>query len=580
MSEALATKSPMVKTPKTEQKERSFFLHDSLLIITMIVLAACGIIYQYLLSNYAGRVLGVMEHSIFAMIGVMIVSMGVGAFLAKYIKNPYTGFAWIEAAIAFLGSLAILTVAAVFALSVLFPQVISEAYGLPYVMRAEGGFIAIMEEIAFITPFLVGFILGALIGMEIPFIARVREDIYQKHLEHNVGMIYGADYLGAGIGAAIFIIYMLNAPIHQAAVVTASANLVFGLLFLFVYYKKIKWAGLLLAVHLLFAGLLSILFVYGTEWEKSLEDTLYADKVIFSHNTKYQRITITEYKTKTGPVQTLYINGHTQFSSVDEHMYHSMLVHPTMMAAARQDNVLIIGGGDGLALRDVLKWGPKSVTLLELDRDIVSFFKDPMEQDGKVINQAVLDLNAHAFSDPRVNVIFGNAFNTVDGLLEKHQKYDAIIVDLPDPSHPDLNKLYAVPFYNKLKHLLAGDGAISIQSTSPYHAKQAFVTVRKTMDVAGFNHVQQYHQNVPSFGEWGWTIATLNGNAPKTRIENYGDLPFETKWFHTGLAMAAFVFGTNFYDGYDNMAPNRLGSNLMYLQHQHAWESQNGTYTD
>jgi len=563
-----------------QQAPKNLVIHDGLLILTMVVLAACGIIYQYLLSNYAGRVLGIMEHSIFAMIGVMIVSMGVGAFSAKYIKNPYSGFAWIEAAIALFGSTAILFVAGVFALSALFPQVISEAYGLPFSIRVQGGFFTVVETIAFISPFLVGFILGLLIGMEIPFIARVREDIHQARLEHNVGMIYGADYLGAGVGAAIFIIFMLNAPIHQAAVLTASVNLVFGLLFLFVYYQKIHFAGLLLAIHIVFAFILSGLFIYGSDWEKSLEDTLYADKVIFSHNTQYQRITVTEYKTKKGLVHTLYLNGHTQFSSSDEHIYHAMLVNPAMMAAARQENILVIGGGDGLAVRDILKWNPKKITLLELDRGMVDFFSKPVGTVKSHINQPLLDLNKYSLSDPKVNLIFGNAFNTVDDLIAENLKYDVIIVDLPDPSHPNLNKLYAVPFYTKLKHLLAGDGAISIQSTSPYHAKKSFLTVRKTMEKAGFLHVQQYHQNVPSFGEWGWTIATQNGSSPKARIENFANMPFVSRWFSKEVSLAAFTFGAHFYDDYEGVEPNRLGSHLMYTLHQSAWENENGLYVD
>ncbi|MFT6213543.1 MAG: spermidine synthase, partial [Alphaproteobacteria bacterium] len=80
------------------KKNPKIFLQDCLLISIMAILAACGLIYQYLLSHYAGRVLGLMEHAIYTMIGVMIVSMGIGAFVARYIKSAHSGFAWLEAA--------------------------------------------------------------------------------------------------------------------------------------------------------------------------------------------------------------------------------------------------------------------------------------------------------------------------------------------------------------------------------------------------------------------------------------------------------------------------------------------------
>ena len=165
----------------------------------MAVLAACGLIYEYLLSHYAGRVLGVMENAIFAMIGVMIVSMGVGAFSAKLIKCPFSGFAWLEVFIALLGASGVLLIAVVFAVVDIFPRVLSENYGLPIYLIPTGGLTETMNEIAEIFPYVIGFFIGAMVGMEIPFIARVRENIYGQHIEHNAGTIYGADYIGAGI---------------------------------------------------------------------------------------------------------------------------------------------------------------------------------------------------------------------------------------------------------------------------------------------------------------------------------------------------------------------------------------------
>ncbi len=552
--------------------------YDISLITIMAVLAACGLIYQYLLSHYAGRVLGMMEHAIFTMIGVMIVSMGLGAFLAKTVSCAFTGFAWLEAIIAFFGGTGILVIGGMFAFSFMFPEIIGNNFSMPADLVPIGGFVQTVQQIAGIIPYIIGFIIGLFIGMEIPFIARVREHIYGEHLAHNVGTIYGADYVGAGTGAAIFIMFMLNQPPEEAAVYTAAVNLLAGLAFFFMFRKRIRWSATLLTGHALLGVMLLVLYANAANWNQSFEDALYKDKVIYSLDTKFQHITLTKrmISPEYGPVYALYLNGRTQFNSSDERIYHDMLVHPVLLASARQKNILIIGGGDGLALREVLKWNPDNVTLLELDREMVRLFSEPVMADGVQVNEPLLSLNKASFSDSRVNVIYGDAFNSVDVLIGENQRYDAIIVDLPDPSHPNLNKLYTTSYYNKLYHLLAGDGAIVIQSTSPYHAKAAFLTVGVSLKASGFKHVSRFHQNVPSFGEWGWTIATVNGLSPETRIADMsGDMPEDT-WASKALILGSFHFGKDFFASEADIKPNRLGTQAMYQLHQQAWMQEQG----
>ncbi|NOR50986.1 MAG: spermidine synthase, partial [Gammaproteobacteria bacterium] len=422
--------------------------HDFVLFAIMGILAGCGLIYEYLLSHYAGRVLGAVEQVIFAMIGVMIVSMGLGAFAARIFKSYFTAFVWLEVLIALIGATSVLVLAATMALANLLPQILMETFALPPDLLPRGGMISWAHKIASAMPYVAGFILGFLIGMEIPLIASIRESLHGEHIEHNTGSIYGADYIGAGIGAAIWVLFMLNLPPTQAAVITASVNLVVGLLFYSLYRKRIRLGPLVLAAHGLMAVIIGVIAWHGTDWDNAMEDLLYKDKVIFSYNTQYQHVTVTEriMDPAKPKIISLFINGRSQFSSSDETIYHAMLVAPVMQAAARHDNILIIGGGDGLALRDVLRWQPKRVELIDIDQAIVDFFTTPNIVDGEVINRALLDLNQHAFSDPRVNTRFGDAFIKVDELIQQGDRYDAIIVDLPDPSHPDLNKLYSARF--------------------------------------------------------------------------------------------------------------------------------------
>lgn len=554
--------------------------HDFVLFAIMGILAGCGLIYEYLLSHYAGRVLGAVEQVIFAMIGVMIVSMGLGAFAARIFKSYFTAFVWLEVLIALIGATSVLVLAATMALANLLPQILVETFALPPDLLPRGGMITWAHKIASAMPYLAGFILGFLIGIEIPLIASIRESLHGEHIKHNTGSIYGADYIGAGIGAAIWVLFMLNLPPTQAAVITASVNLVVGLLFYSLYRKRIRLGPLVLSAHLLMAVIIGVIAWHGTDWDNAMEDLLYKDKVIFSYNTQYQHVTVTEriMDPAKPKIISLFINGRSQFSSSDEAVYHAMLVAPVMQAAARHDNILIIGGGDGLALRDVLRWQPKKVDLIDIDQAIVDFFTTPHVVDGEMINRALLDLNQHAFSDPRVTTHFGDAFIKVDELIQRGGRYDAIIVDLPDPSHPDLNKLYSARFYAKLKTLLAGDGAIVVQSTSPYHSKKSFLSIGKTLQFADFLHVEQYHQNVPSFGEWGWTIATKNGLSARARIAIGRDIGVDDGWSTKGVILAAFEFNQGYFELLDEIKVNRINNNMAYQYYQDDWEKQQGIY--
>lgn len=555
--------------------------HDILLFAIMGILAGCGLIYEYLLSHYAGRVLGAVEQVIFAMIGIMIVSMGMGAFAARIFKSWFNAFAWLEVTIALIGASSVLVLAAITALANVLPQILMDTFSLPPDLIPRGGMITWANKAASTMPYVAGFILGFLIGMEIPLIASIRETLYGEHIEHNAGSVYGADYIGAGLGAAIWVYFMLSLPPTLAAVITASVNLLVGLIFYGVYRKYIRLGVWVVLAHVLVGGVITVIAMNGSNWDKAMEDLLYRDEVIFSYNTKYQHITITEriMDPAKPKIISLFINGRTQFASNDEIIYHAMLVAPVMHASARHDNILIIGGGDGLALRDVLGWQPQSVDLVDIDQTIIDFFTTPYVEKGRVINQALLDLNQNAFSDPRVQTYIGDAFIKVDELIQQGRLYDSIVVDLPDPSHPDLNKLYSARFYAKLKSLLAGDGALVVQSTSPYHAKNTFLSIGKTVQYAGFMNVEQYHQNVPSFGEWGWTIATKNGLSAKARIAQKEKLDVDDGWSTKANLLAAFEFNKHFFDRMQRIKVNTINNQAAYQYHQADWQKQQGIYS-
>ena len=560
----------------------SLLVHDSFLIGIMGVLAGCGLIYEYLLSHYAGRVLGAIESTIYTMIGLMIVSMGLGAFAAKLCRQPFTAFAWLEVCIAMLGVSCIIVIAALVSFTALLPAVIAETYLLPPDLLPQGGLFDVLSTIAHYSPFVFGTVIGFLIGMEIPLIARVREQIYGQHLEHNVGTIYGADYIGAGAGAAIWVLFMLSIDVTRAGVLTGLANVAAGIIFLIRYRNEICRPFALFVCHLIVVAMALALYAYGGDWTRRMSGLLYADEVVFDQSSHYQHLTVTRRHVPNTSeyVYGFYLNGRMQFSSEDEHIYHGMLVYPAMAIAPRRERVLIIGGGDGLALRDVLAWDPKQVDLIDLDNQLVDFFQGGEVADRESLpayHRALVALNGASFSDPRVNVTFGDAFVEVDRLA-KPAPYDVIIIDLPDPSHPDLNRLYSDQFYARLFHLLASEGVLVTQSTSPYHARNAFISIGQTLRAAGFPQVQQYRQNVPSFGEWGWSIATRQARPPRERLAELTTLPVAHDWLTRDLLLAAFEFPRDFFEV--DVDVNTLGSHTVYRYHQDAWRRDMGIYQD
>jgi len=555
-------------------KKLKLFIDDSFLILIMATLACCGLIYEYLLSHYSARILGSVETVIYAIIGIMIVSMGLGAFAAKFVKDAFQGFVTLELVVAFIGCSATLFIASIIGFSQTLPQLIADTYLIPSDMMPRGGLLEQLNWLSLQLPYIFAFILGFLIGMEIPLIARIREAVYGQHLAHNAGTIYGADYIGAGVGAAIWVLFMLKIEISQAAALTATLNLVAGFVFLLRFKRhlhNIKW---LLGAHGLLALLVVAVFQYGGGWQKQMQNMLYLDKVVYQTQTPYQNLVFTERHLGGGlePIFNFYINGRLQFSSLDENIYHDFLVHPAMQISNAHDNILIIGGGDGLALREVLKWSPKAVTLVDLDPKLVALFKAPEETLPSRLANKVARLTQDSFNDPRVTVINDDAFIAIDRLLQNREQFDSIIVDLPDPSHPDLNKLYSVNFYYRLNNLLNPDGAMVVQSTSPFHAQNAFISVAKTVQAANFKSVEQYHQNIPSFGEWGWTIATKQGASASERLSQATEIAVPTTWLTAPLLKGAFSFNKGFYDNRERVKINYLGSNQLYQYHQKAWE--------
>jgi spermidine synthase len=334
-------------------------------------------------------------------------------------------------------------------------------------------------------------------------------------------------------------------------------------------------------------GITLFALVYGylnnREWQVKIEQPLYDDPIVYSRASQYQHITITHYK----PLDEirLFLNGNLQLCSTDEVRYHEPLVHPAMALAKVKSRVLILGGGDGCALREVLKYKTvKEVMLVDLDPAMTTL---------AATHPLLVRMNQNAFKDARNTILSakgvtpgpdrqlymntpknrrrdqissdsaapgGASRGTVsnqhladvkvmnidaDKFLEKIPGYwDVIIVDMPDPSTPELAKLYSREFYKKIKQHLSQNGIMVVQSTSPYLAKESFLCIGRTIENAGFT-ILPFHENVPSFGDWGWHLAWHPGIQKRKIMDRIKTLSFsvETRFLTPELFKGELAFG-------------------------------------
>ncbi len=528
---ALTDEAPAVSSTRSTRLRR--WTPRGVLALTMLATGAAGLIYEYVLSTVLSYLLGNSIEQFSITIGVMFAMMGLGGFLQKFLK----------------GSLPELFIAAELVLVVLggfAPIILQWAYAqLP-------------DDFGWIK-FIYTCLLGFLVGVEIPLIMRINER-FTTSLGSNIAGTWAWDYIGGAVGVILWITMLrLFVPVTHISFVVACFNLLVAILSLVFFWKRGMLTKRTHKVGIIFATLLiSVGMIAGATqvdaWGQKLTQQLYEDPINTVVNTKYQNIVLTQGPHPTDPGDhnyQLWLNGNKQFSSVDEKIYHEYLVHPSMSLAARHQRVLILGGGDGLALREILKYPDvESVTLVDLDPEMIKLART---------NPVLRELNKHAFDDARVTtnlddpelnegisdtgkkrkitmetndnekvdcteqnqqgectvtpvtkqVAEVNIFNVdADKFLSRaNGQWDVVIVDLPDPNSVELSKLYSKEFYGKIKHILSPDGITVVQSTSPYHSKETFLCILRTMAAAGLG-VVPYHDNVPSFGDWGWIMAS------------------------------------------------------------------------
>jgi spermidine synthase len=438
-----------------------------LLFLNVLVIATCGLVYELLAGTLASYVLGDSITQFSLIIGIYLFAMGVGSWLSRFIDKALARrFIDIELAVAILGGTSA---------PILFLTFAHVSY-------------------FYLILYLIVFGIGVLVGLEIPLLMRILKD--NLDFKDLVSRVLAFDYIGALVASLLFPILLVpKLGLVRTSLLFGMFNAGVGLWGTWLMRPMIKGSvsalrsKAVIVLVILLAG-----FIKADTLTSLAEDQLFADDIIYAKTSPYQRIVVTRGRAGF----QLFLNGNLQFSSTDEYRYHEALVHPAMMAQGGvPKRVLILGGGDGLALREVLKYQTvESVTLVDLDPDMTKLSER---------FPPLADLNKHSFGDPRVTVINTDAMLWLE---ENVPPFEAAIVDFPDPNNFALGKLYTTRFYRLLKARLTPDAAIAVQCTSPLFARTSYWCIIRTMEAAGFQ-VRPYQAAVPSFGIWGFALARL-----------------------------------------------------------------------
>ena len=433
-----------------------------ILLVSVFVVATCGLVYELLAGTIASYLLGDSVSQFSTVIGTYLFAMGLGSWFSRHVTRNYLSwFVRVEIMIALIGGCS----AAI--LFLLFP---------------------IVQDF---RPILYGLVLmiGFLVGLEIPLLIRILNGRYS--FGDLVSNVLTYDYIGALAASLLFPLVLVPfVGLIRGGFVIGIANIVVALLLVF----RLRGDNALRSERLA-AVLVALVLVAGAIASEKLqrwsETGLYDEPIVYTASSHYQRIALT----RRGDDLRLYLNGNLQFSSRDEYRYHEALVWPALGRSPAPRRVLIMGGGDGLALREVLRHPDvEQVTLVDLDPAITRLFSTA---------PPLTRLNDDAFADPRVTTINADAFGWVrDG----SDVFDVVLVDFPDPTNYSIGKLYSLEFYRALKRRVAPDGIVAIQSTAPLVATQSFFMIGATLQAAGFT-AAPYHAYVPSFGDWGFMLA-------------------------------------------------------------------------
>lgn len=491
-----------------------------LLFISVLLVAACGLIYELVAGTLASYLVGDSVFQFSTVIGTYLFAMGIGSALSRHIHRGLVHrFVWIELLLGVVGGFSSALLMIAFAFTQGFELIL---YALVMVM-------------------------GILVGLEIPLLMRIVKDRY--HFRDVIAHVLTFDYLGALAASLIFPILLVpRLGLVRSAMLFGLVNAAVALWSTFLFANQLtRTRSLRIACLLVLCGL-GAGMAEARHITATAEDNIYADEIIFARDTRYQHLVLTRFKDDL----RLFLNSHLQFSSRDEYRYHETLVHPGLAAVPAPRRVLVLGGGDGLAVREILKYPQvASITLVDLDPEMTRLFST---------HPVLTKLNDKSLLSERVHVVNADAFPWVDS---NRDSFDFIVIDFPDPTNYSLGKLYTVAFYRAVARHLSAQAFMVVQSTSPMFARDSFWCIAQTLKQAGLQ-TYPYHVYVPSFGEWGFVLAGTREYIPPSAF--LPGLRFVTK---EGLP-ALFQFPPDMSPL--SMPPNELNSQVLVRTYENDWK--------
>jgi spermidine synthase len=495
-----------------------------LIFLNVLIIATCGLIYELLAGTLASYVLGDSVTQFSIIIGVYLFAMGVGSWLSRFIeKDVARKFIDIELGVAVVGG---------FSAPLLF---LTFAY----------------VNYFYVVLYLIVFIIGCLVGLEIPLLMRILKD--NLDFKELVSRVLAFDYLGALAASLLFPIFLVpRLGLVRTSLLFGMLNAAVGLWGTWLLLPLIKRNvnGLRIRATIVLT-LLLIALIKANSLTTLAEDGLFNDEIIYAKQSSYQRIIVTRNRAGF----QLFLNGNLQFSSLDEYRYHEALVHPAMVVAnEKPKRVLVLGGGDGLALREILKYSSvENVTLVDLDPEMTLLSKKlpPLSE-----------LNKHSFDDKRVTVVNEDAMIWLE---KETTPFDVAIIDFPDPNTFALGKLYTTRFYKLLQTRLTPDASVAIQCTSPLFARQSYWCIIRTLEAAGF-HVKPYQTTVPTFATvWGYALAK------RAAFETPNKIPanIELKYLDNQAMVSLFLFSSDI--SAVEVEINRLDNQALVRYYETEW---------
>ncbi|MBL4716665.1 MAG: spermidine synthase [Bacteroidetes bacterium] len=478
-------------------KQRSYFLK-----IAIFATGVSGLVSEFILSTLASYFIGdtIVQWTI--VLSIMLFTMGLGSQLSRYIsKNILRTFLLIEFCLSLLISIA------------------------PLFVYSVAGY----TQYIHIVVYGLSALIGLCIGFEIPLVTRLNEEF--ENIRTNVSSVMTWDYVGGLIGGLAFAFWGLPVlGLKNTAFLFGLLNLLAAIILLLVYWQEQKKSKLIITgTALTVVCLLVFGFVKSDQIMLYGEQKRYKDKIVYVKESKYQKLVITTWLDN----YWLYINGNLQLSTIDEFLYHEPMIHPIMQISQEHRDILIIGGGDGFNVKELLKYDQvQNITLVDIDPEMTSLgmIYEPFVQgnDSSLHSNKVTVLNEDGF------VYLQNTTNF----------YDVIIVDLPDAKGVDLNKLYTKEFYDLANLHLKPNGHIITQAGSPYYATRAFECINKTMKHSGFETLK-LHNQVLSMGEWGWILGSKRfGRNQMIKLLHDPDFPkVDTRWLNLESVDMMLAFG-------------------------------------